>query len=62
MIQMQHLKTTFEDIMQTKILNYDDDVQEACFDICDYLEKRTYLKISKLSGFGRNGQMVGVLN
>ena len=62
MIQMQHLKITFEDIMQTKLLYYDDDVQDACFDICDYFEMRTYLKISKMSGFGRNGQKMGVLN
>lgn len=35
---MQHLKLTFENIMQSKILYYDKDAQEACIDICDYLQ------------------------
>lgn len=35
---MQHLKLTFEDIMQSKILYFDDDAKDACFDICNYLQ------------------------
>jgi hypothetical protein len=35
---MQHLKLTFENIMQSKILYYDEDAQESCTDICDYLQ------------------------
>lgn len=35
---MQHLNLTFDDIAQKKILYYDKEVEEACFDICDSLK------------------------
>ena len=35
---MKHLKLTVEDIMQPKILFYDDHCQNACFEICNYLK------------------------
>lgn len=35
---MNYLKLTFEDIMQTKILYYDNEVKEACLDICNTLK------------------------
>ena len=34
---MNYLKLTFGDIMQSKILFYDKEVEEACIDICDTL-------------------------
>lgn len=35
---MKHQKLTFEDIFQNKILYYDKEVEEACFNICDSLK------------------------
>ena len=35
---MQHLKLTFENIMQSQILFYDKKVEAACFDICEHLK------------------------
>lgn len=35
---MQHLKLTFENIMQPNILFYDKQVEAACFDICEHLK------------------------
>jgi len=35
---MNYQKLTFEDIMQTKILYFDNEVKEACLDICDTLK------------------------
>lgn len=35
---MNYQKLTFEDIMQTKILYYDKEVESACFDICATLK------------------------
>jgi hypothetical protein len=34
---MEHLKLTFEDIMQSNILYYDPIAENACFDICNHL-------------------------
>jgi len=34
---MKHLKLTFSDIMQSKILYYDEEVEAACHDICNAL-------------------------
>lgn len=42
---MNYLKLTFEDIMQTKILYYDKEVENACFDIC------ATLKIDNMPGY-----------
>lgn len=42
---MQHQKLTFEDISQKNILYYDEDVEEACFNICDSL------KIDNMPGY-----------
>lgn len=35
---MKHLKLTFDDIMQVKVLFYDKELESACFDICRYLK------------------------
>ncbi len=35
---MQHLKLTFENIMQSEILFYDKKMEPACFDICGHLK------------------------
>ena len=35
---MQHLKLTFEDIMQTNVLYYDPVAEAACHDICNHLK------------------------
>ena len=35
---MQHLKLTFEDIMQANVLYYDQVAEAACFDICYHLK------------------------
>ena len=34
---MQHLKLCFEDIMEKRVLYYDEESEPACFDICEYL-------------------------
>lgn len=34
---MQHLKLTFEDIMQANVLFYDEVAEAACYDICNHL-------------------------
>lgn len=35
---MQHLKLTFQDIMQANVLYYDKYAEAACFDICNHLK------------------------
>ncbi len=35
---MKHLNLTFENIMQSSILYYDKKSEEACYDICRYLQ------------------------